>query len=52
VIATGPYALVGDTAQMVDTLLERRERWGLSYLTCFEDDLDLFAPLVTRLTGC
>jgi hypothetical protein len=34
------------------TVLERYERWGLSYLTCFEEDLDLFAPLVTMLTGC
>jgi len=36
---------------MVDTLLERRERWGLTYLTCFEEDLDLFAPVVARLVG-
>ena len=42
---------LGDTERMVDTLLERRERWGLTYLTCFEEDLDLFAPVVARLVG-
>jgi probable F420-dependent oxidoreductase len=51
VMSSGPYALLGDTDQMVDTLLERRERWGLTYLTCFEEDLDLFAPVVARLAG-
>jgi probable F420-dependent oxidoreductase len=51
VISSGPYALLGDTEQMVDTLMARRERWGLTYLTCFEEDLDLFAPVVARLVG-
>jgi len=51
VISSGPYALLGDTEHMIDTLLERRERWGLTYLTCFEEDLDLFAPVVARLAG-
>ena len=49
VLASGPYALVGDTEQMVDTLLERRERWGLTYLTCWEEDIDRLAPVVARL---
>jgi hypothetical protein len=51
VLESGPYALLGDTDRMVDTLVERRERWGLSYLTCFEEHLDLFAPVVARLAG-
>lgn len=50
-IASGPYALLGDTERMVDTLLDRRERWGLTYLSCFEEDIDLFAPVVARLAG-
>ena len=49
ILADSPYALIGDTAQMVDTLLERRERWGLTYLTCWEEDIDLLAPVVNRL---
>lgn len=52
ILAGSPYALIGDTEQMVDTLLERRERWGLSYFTCWEEDLDLLAPVVSRLAGC
>jgi hypothetical protein len=34
ILYDSPYALVGDTEQMVDTLLERRERLGLTYITC------------------
>jgi probable F420-dependent oxidoreductase len=49
ILSNSPYALVGDTDQMVDTLLERRERWGLSYFTCWEEDIDLLAPVVARL---
>jgi hypothetical protein len=36
---------------MVDTLLDRRERWGLSYVTCWEEDMDALAPVVARLAG-
>jgi hypothetical protein len=46
-----PYSLVGDTDQMVDTLVERRERWGLTYFTCWEEDIDFLAPVVDRLSG-
>lgn len=49
--SVGPYGLLGDTAQMVDALLERRERWGHAYLSCLEEDVDLFAPVVARLSG-
>lgn len=50
-IAAGPYALVGDTAKIIDTLIERRERWGLSHWTCWEEDLDIFTPIVRTLAG-
>lgn len=49
VLKHSPYALVGDTEQMVDALLERRERWGLTYFTCWEEDIELLAPVVNRL---
>ena len=45
-----PYALLGDKAQMIDTLLERRERWALTYFTCWEEDVDRFAPVVASLS--
>ena len=51
IMAEGPYALIGDTEQVVDTLLERRERWGLSYVTCWEEDIDVLAPVVAKLAG-
>lgn len=51
VLAGGPYSLVGDVEQMVDALHARRERWGTSFFTCFEEDLDTFAPVVARLGG-
>ena len=51
VIADGPYSLIGDTEQIVDTLLERRERWGLTYITCWEEDIAAMAPVVARLAG-
>ena len=50
-MADGPYSLVGDTEQIVETLLERRERWGLTYVTCWEDDIDALAPVVAKLAG-
>ena len=44
-----PHVLVGETSEMAYTALERRERWGISYLVCFERDLERFAPVVARL---
>ena len=48
-IATSPYVLIGDPSAMADQLMERRERWGLSYVVSFERDLELFLPVVRRL---
>lgn len=50
-IASRPYSLVGDTQQIIDTILERRERWGISMWTCWEEDLDAFIPVVAALAG-
>ncbi len=46
-----PYVLLGDPAEMVDTLIERRERWGLSYYVCSDQDVDLLRPVVAALAG-
>lgn len=51
ILVRSPYALVGDPSRMVDTLVERRERWGLTYFTCWEEDIDVLAPVVERLAG-
>lgn len=46
-----PHFLVGDTEEMVETLLARRERWGISYLTLPAEDLAICAPVIARLAG-
>ena len=46
-----PHYLVGDTDEMVETLLARRERWGISYLTLNARDLDTLEPVIARLAG-
>ena len=46
-----PHALVGSVEEICDQLVERRERWGISYLGLSADQLDAFAPIVGRLAG-
>jgi probable F420-dependent oxidoreductase len=46
-----PFALVGPTSKIVEDLLERRERWGFSYMIVGADDVESFAPVVAQLSG-
>jgi probable F420-dependent oxidoreductase len=46
-----PHALVGDVSEICDQLVERRERWGISYLGLSMDQLEPFAPVIARLAG-
>jgi probable F420-dependent oxidoreductase len=46
-----PFILVGSVDEIVDELVERRERLGFSYYTVFEHGRDAFAPGVARLAG-
>lgn len=46
-----PHALAGSVEQICDDLMQRRERWGISYITWSDDALDSFAPVVDRLAG-
>lgn len=46
-----PHALIGDVSQVCDQLVERRERWGISYLGLSADQLEPFAPVVAQLAG-
>jgi probable F420-dependent oxidoreductase len=46
-----PYALLGSVNEIVDRLLELRERHGLSYVTVFEDAMEAFAPALAALAG-
>lgn len=44
-----PHALAGPVEGMVDQILQRRERWGISYITVSADAIDAFAPVVAQL---
>jgi hypothetical protein len=45
------YVLLGTVEEICETLRQRRERYGISYLTVFERDMEAFAPVVERLAG-
>ena len=46
-----PHYLVGDTDEIVETLLARRERWGFTYITIRSADIETLAPVIARLTA-
>ncbi len=43
--------LIGTLDQIAETLLERRERFGISYIQVAGTHLEVFAPVVERLAG-
>lgn len=46
-----PFELIGTVGQMCDDLVERREEFGISYITVFGRYMRGFAPIVERLAG-
>ncbi|HEX8968441.1 MAG TPA: TIGR03621 family F420-dependent LLM class oxidoreductase [Chloroflexota bacterium] len=46
-----PWALFGTPEAMAEQLVERRERFGISYPVIMARDLEAFAPVVSRLAG-
>lgn len=50
-IDESPFALIGPPDELADRLLERRERWGFSYVIVGGGDIESFAPVVARLAG-
>jgi len=46
-----PYALVGTAEAICEIVRQRRERYGISYLSIFEQDAEAFAPVVAKLSG-
>ncbi|CAJ61444.1 hypothetical protein FRAAL2800 [Frankia alni ACN14a] len=46
-----PHALCGSVDQIVDDLVERRERFGISTIGVALDSLTALAPVVARLAG-
>jgi len=49
--ASHPHALFGSVDEICETLVDRRERYGASYVTVAQRHLDEFAPVVAALTG-
>ncbi len=50
-ILTNPHAFIGSVDAICDTLLERRETLGISYVTVGQRHLDEWAPVIARLAG-
>jgi probable F420-dependent oxidoreductase len=48
-IANSPHYLIGDAEEMIDTLLARRERWGISYLALRPEQLAAMSPVLAAL---
>jgi probable F420-dependent oxidoreductase len=46
-----PHALIGTVDEICARLIERRERYGISYITFGSSVMEAAAPIVTRLTG-
>ncbi|HMQ27181.1 MAG TPA: LLM class F420-dependent oxidoreductase, partial [Acidimicrobiales bacterium] len=46
-----PHALAGTVEQIVDDLVEQRERFGISYIGISAASIDDMAPVVARLAG-
>lgn len=46
-----PHALVGSVDQICDQLVERRERYGISYVSFGASAVESVAPVVARLAG-
>jgi probable F420-dependent oxidoreductase len=51
VILQAPYLLLGTVDQICEDLLARRERYGISYISVFEQSMETLAPVVVRLAG-
>jgi len=46
-----PIALIGTVDQIIERLVERRERFGFSYVVVHEAEMEAFAPVVAALAG-
>ncbi|WP_103336894.1 TIGR03621 family F420-dependent LLM class oxidoreductase [Amycolatopsis sp. CA-126428] len=44
-----PQLLLGTVEEIAGQLVDRRERYGFSYITVFEPDLETFAPVLKEL---
>ncbi|HKX03705.1 MAG TPA: TIGR03621 family F420-dependent LLM class oxidoreductase [Methylomirabilota bacterium] len=50
-VLESPYVLCGTVEEICETLRRRRQTHGISYVTVFDRDLEVFAPVVERLAA-
>lgn len=50
-LARYPHALVGSVDEICETLVQRREEYGINYITVNAANSKAFGPVVARLTG-
>lgn len=50
-VLESPYVLCGTVEEIGETLRRRRQTHGISYVTVFDRDLEVFAPVVERLAA-
>jgi probable F420-dependent oxidoreductase len=50
-VLEAPYCLIGTAAQIAEELRERRERYGISYVTVHGRFAEALAPVVEQLAG-
>jgi probable F420-dependent oxidoreductase len=48
-VARSPHYLVGDVSEMVEALLERRERFGITYLAFRPEHLEAMTEVIARI---
>lgn len=50
-MAEHPHVLIGSVEEIADRLVERRERFGISYVSFGTSNMEAIAPVVSRLSG-
>lgn len=50
-VLTIPHCLIGTLDQIIEDVQRRREQYGISYISVFDEHSEAFAPVVARLAG-
>ena len=50
-VLDSPHMLIGPVERIIETLLDNRERFGISYIVFLGADLDAVTPVVEHLSG-
>ena len=50
-IEHSPHVLIGPKEAIIETLIHRREAFGISYVVFDAENFDAVAPIVTQLAG-